>query len=829
MTATATSTFVIVGAGLAGAKAAETLRAEGFDGRVCCSATSPTGPTSGRRCPRATCAATTEREQPVRPPGRAGTPSTTSTCAARRRSRLDRAERPPARAGRRRARSATTSCCWPPAPPPRRLRDARRRPGRRALPAHPRRRRRRCAAAVARGPSTSWSSAPAGSASRSPPPPASTAPRSTVVEPQPAAAARVLGPEVGDGLRATCTATTASTCALGTGVDRHPRRTAGSSAVVDRRRRHRSTPTWSLVGVGVGPGTELAEAAGLEVDNGISSTSSCAPSAPGRLRRRRRRQRLAPAATGSTCASSTGPTPSTRARPRRRTMLGRHRRLRPAALLLHRPVRPRHGVRPGYGRPGDDQVVVRGDLGRPRVHRLLAQRTAGSSPGMNVNVWDVVEPIQGIDPQRAPVDPGASPIPTRPRRVQREPATAALTTGALDDQAAAALRPSRARAPGSTTSPAATCATARWRAWSTDGIRGVTSNPTIFAKAIERLATTTTSSSATLVAGGRTGRGRLLGARHRRHHRRAAPSCARSSTPAAAPTGSCRVEVAPELAHDTDGTIDGRPRRCTSASTQPNLFVKIPATAEGVPADPGDDRRGPQHQRHPDLLPRPLRRGHRGLPRRASRRSPTRRRPRRRCTASPRSSSAGSTPRSTGASTPIGTDEALALRGKAAVAQAKLAYQLFRERFSGAAVGARWPARGAPVQRPLWASTSTKNPAYPDTLYVDSLIGPDTVNTLPEATIDAFEDHGTLARTIDADVDDAARGDATGWPRSASTWTTSAAPSRTRASPASTSRSPHVLGSPRAPRPRQLGAAADDGLGRLGAVRAASPPPPSPR
>jgi transaldolase len=59
------------------------------------------------------------------------------------------------------------------------------------------------------------------------------------------------------------------------------------------------------------------------------------------------------------------------------------------------------------------------------------------------------------------------------------------------------------------------------------------------------------------------------------------------------------------------------------------------------------------------------------------------------------------------------------------------------------------------VQRPLWASTSTKNPAYPDTIYVDELIGPDTVNTLPDATIEAFEDHGTLTRRVDADVDEA--------------------------------------------------------------------------
>jgi transaldolase len=102
----------------------------------------------------------------------------------------------------------------------------------------------------------------------------------------------------------------------------------------------------------------------------------------------------------------------------------------------------------------------------------------------------------------------------------------------------------------------------------------------------------------------------------------------------------------------------------------------------------------------------------------------------------------------------IGSPEALALRGKGAVAQAKLAYQLFQKTFSGP----RWNAlvdKGAVVQRPLWASTSTKNPSYRDTLYVDELIGPNTVNTLPDATIEAFADHGTLARRVDQDVDEA--------------------------------------------------------------------------
>ncbi len=102
------------------------------------------------------------------------------------------------------------------------------------------------------------------------------------------------------------------------------------------------------------------------------------------------------------------------------------------------------------------------------------------------------------------------------------------------------------------------------------------------------------------------------------------------------------------------------------------------------------------------------------------------------------------------------------LRGKAAVANAKLAYRLFRERCSGD----RWDAlaaRGARLQRPLWASTSTKNPAYPPTLYVDELIGPDTVNTLAPASIDALRaGEATLAAdTVTADLEaaEAAIGD----------------------------------------------------------------------
>src|SRR4051794_13358713 len=92
------------------------------------------------------------------------------------------------------------------------------------------------------------------------------------------------------------------------------------------------------------------------------------------------------------------------------------------------------------------------------------------------------------------------------------------------------------------------------------------------------------------------------------------------------------------------------------------------------------------------------------------------------------------------------------LQGKAGIANARVAYESFKKLFSGE----RWERlaqAGANVQRPLWASTSTKNPDYPDTMYVDELIGPDTVNTMPDATVEAARDHATAARTVDKDVE----------------------------------------------------------------------------
>ncbi|MGI9045161.1 MAG: transaldolase [Gemmatimonadaceae bacterium] len=100
------------------------------------------------------------------------------------------------------------------------------------------------------------------------------------------------------------------------------------------------------------------------------------------------------------------------------------------------------------------------------------------------------------------------------------------------------------------------------------------------------------------------------------------------------------------------------------------------------------------------------------------------------------------------AANPADRDRLKMLKGRAAVANAKLAYRLFRRRFADE----RWKAleeRGARIQQPLWASTGVKNPAYRDVMYVEELIGPDTVNTMPPALIDAFRDHGDVQRTVD--------------------------------------------------------------------------------
>lgn len=284
-----------------------------------------------------------------------------------------------------------------------------------------------------------------------------------------------------------------------------------------------------------------------------------------------------------------------------------------------------------------------------------------------------------------------------------------------------------------------------------DGIRGVTANPTIFAKAIEGSDTYDEQFGA-LIDGGTS----IIDA-----YWDLVIDDVRGALEILRPTfdasggldGYVSIEVAPELAHDTDGTITAA-RHLHARIDAPNVFVKIPATAEGIPAVQAMIAQGcsinitlifslSRYRQVIDAYRAGLEEySHSGgdisgvhsvasffvsrVDSEVDRRLES-----------------------------IGTPEALALRGYAAVAQAKLAYQLFRDQ----CVDQRWvelATLGANLQRPLWASTSTKNLAYPDTVYVDNLIGPDTVNTLPEATINTFEDHGTVARTIDKDVAEAA-------------------------------------------------------------------------
>ena len=211
--------------------------------------------------------------------------------------------------------------------------------------------------------------------------------------------------------------------------------------------------------------------------------------------------------------------------------------------------------------------------------------------------------------------------------------------------------------------------------------------------------------------------------------------------------GFVSLELAPDQARDTAASIEAA-RGFHEQIAEPNLYVKIPATAEGIPAIRAMVGEGRNInitlvfslERYAEVMEAYLA----GLEAYDGDVSGVR------SVASFFVSRVDTeVDRRLEA---IGTEEALALRGRAAVAQAKLANRDFRQTFSGS----RWEAlvaRGANLQRPLWASTSTKNPAYPPTLYVDTLIGPDTVNTMPEATLEAFEDHGRLARRADRTLD----------------------------------------------------------------------------
>jgi transaldolase len=212
--------------------------------------------------------------------------------------------------------------------------------------------------------------------------------------------------------------------------------------------------------------------------------------------------------------------------------------------------------------------------------------------------------------------------------------------------------------------------------------------------------------------------------------------------------GFVSLEVSPHLAHDTAAT-EAEAQRLWRTVDRPNLMIKVPATAAGIPAIEALITSGINVNAtlmfslaDYEAVARAYLRGVEG------RRDPA-------GVASVASFFVSRVDSKVDAALEaIATDDALALRGRAAVANSRLAYRRFLELFHGPAF-APLGARGAQVQRPLWASTSTKNPSYSDVLYVEELIGPETVNTLPTATLDAFRDHGRararLADSFDED------------------------------------------------------------------------------
>ena len=294
------------------------------------------------------------------------------------------------------------------------------------------------------------------------------------------------------------------------------------------------------------------------------------------------------------------------------------------------------------------------------------------------------------------------------------------------------------------------------KAWISRGCRGITSNPTIFEKCLTAEDAYDADLSKLLAEG--------VSVEDAYWHlaaddvAEAAEQLADVHAESNGEDGFVSVEVSPQLARDTEETIAAA-KDLRSRFTAENIYIKVPATEEGVKAMVPLITDGinlnitlifslERYRQVAEAYIEALE--ELALANKSSNKSPG------------NSALAGVAGVASFFVSRVDTEvdsrlndiDNSAHQGKAAIAQAKLAYQTFQELFSGP----RWDrlaAQGARPQRPLWASTSTKNPAYPDTLYVDNLIGPHTVNTLPETTANAFDDHGTPSRTIDADLESA--------------------------------------------------------------------------
>jgi transaldolase len=279
------------------------------------------------------------------------------------------------------------------------------------------------------------------------------------------------------------------------------------------------------------------------------------------------------------------------------------------------------------------------------------------------------------------------------------------------------------------------------------GVTGATSNPTIFARAITG-SDRYDDQLAIAVAAGVRSPGELFLELALEDVRRAADLLLPAFGASGGRDGFVSFECTPDLAGDTAATVE-QASMLWARLARPNVMIKVPATAAGIPAMAELTARGVNVNatllfslaRYEQVIDAYVT----GLERRVAAGLPVG------AIASVASFFVSRVDARADALLPAGSD----LRGRVAIANARRAYGLARERFAGA----RWRAlhaAGAHPQRPLWASTGTKDPAYPDVHYVEELIAPGVVNTMPEATLRAFADHGDAGGRFDERDDGAA-------------------------------------------------------------------------
>ncbi len=281
-----------------------------------------------------------------------------------------------------------------------------------------------------------------------------------------------------------------------------------------------------------------------------------------------------------------------------------------------------------------------------------------------------------------------------------------------------------------------------------DGVSGVTSNPAIFQKAIGESTEYDEDLLARLAEDPAQSPEELYEAIAVADIRMAADILRRTYDASEGADGFVSLEVSPHLARQADATLD-EARRLWQLVDRPNLMIKIPATPQGMPAVEKALAEGINvnitlmfSQAHYEAVAQAYLRALKSVPE-----------PRRLASVASFFVSRVDT-KVDAMLDEIGTPEALRLKGKIAVANSRLAYQRFLELFHGE-VFADSRRRGGRVQRVLWASTSTKNPAYRDVLYVEELIGPETINTMPPDTVEAFRDHGRVRTSLTEEIEEA--------------------------------------------------------------------------